>query len=181
MSMVYMEDRRVMATMLPAARSVLRDPDAFFRGMPTTARYQLGILLLTAITMVSVFLAYPFYDALLMFLYPVIWVGTVVGTVVWAHYLSWGVRRFSDGRMAPTNAFLLSSYASVPLVAAWIPWLGTVAFFWSLYLMWRGVVVRSGMRPGVALALIGLPMILPVVLLLGLLIAFPQLRALVSA
>ncbi len=179
---VYLDDDRLMETLLPAMRSVLQAPDAFFRDLPPTHRYRGAILLLTAISMVSVFLSYPFYGALMLFLFPVVWIGMVVGLLAWARYLRWCVRRFSDdGRIAVSNAFLLSSYASVPLAAMFVPWLGAVASLWSLYLMWRGVVARGKVAPSIALMLVLFPMLLPIVFLVGALMLFPQLLNLLAA
>ncbi|MDQ6964051.1 MAG: YIP1 family protein [Mariprofundales bacterium] len=175
--MVYLDIHRLMATMFPSCIAVLRSPREFFSGLPPTSRFFGSILLLTAISMLSGFIVYPFYGALMMFLFPVVWIILVIGMLAWSHFLSWAVGRFSESRLVPSNAFLLSAYASVPLVAGFVPWVGLLAVLWFVYLMWLGIVERGRVSPQLAAGLVALPGVLLLSVAAALVVMLPQLAA----
>ncbi|MDX8412864.1 MAG: YIP1 family protein [Mariprofundales bacterium] len=175
--MVYFDIHKMMATIAPSCMGVLQSPKVFFKGLPPTSRFFGSIIILTAISMVSGFIVYPFYGALMMFLFPVVWIFLVMGMLSWAHFLSWGVGKFSDSRLVPSNAFLLSAYASVPLVVGFVPWLGALAALWSIYLMWVGVVERGRVSPLLAAVLMVVPGSLLLASVAGLFVLLPQLAA----
>jgi len=158
--MVYFNIHAMMSTIFPSWSGVMRTPKAFFSGLPSTPRFFGSVLMITAVAMLAGFVVYPFDGALMMFAFPVTWIILVMGMLSWAHFLSWGIAKFSDSRLVPSNAFLLSAYASVPLVVMFIPWLGIVAVVWSIYLMWVGIVERGRVSPLLAAGLMAVPGIL---------------------
>jgi len=159
--------------------AAIKSPQQFFQALPPTHRFQGSILILTAVSMLSGFIAYPFYGALMMFMFPVVWIVLVSGLLMWSHFLSWGIRTFSASRLVPSNAFAISAHASVPLVLGFIPWLGALALLYSLYLMWVGIVERGRISSGLAIGLLSVPILLLLVVALVLIDTLPQLAAVI--
>lgn len=178
--MVYFDEGRMMETLVPSCVSVLKEPRAFFRGLPPTAKYYGSVLILTAIAMVAGFIAYPFRDALMMFMFPVVWVCLVMGLLMWAHVVSWAISAFSDSRLVTSNAFAVLAFAAVPLVLAFIPWVGLAAAMWSIYLMWVGIAERGKVSAGLAAVLVAVPVVLLLLLFVAAVVSFPQLAALLA-
>ncbi|MDX8409326.1 MAG: YIP1 family protein [Mariprofundales bacterium] len=158
--MIYVDDARMLQTMVPGCLSVLRTPREFFRQLPASPFYRNSIMVMTFVTMISVIVTVPFYTEAMLFLYPVVWVVALITLKLCEVYLVWAVRCFADQPLAGSNAFRVITYASVPMALIFVPWLALVALLWSLYLMWLGLVERLKVAPGTAASIVLVPSLL---------------------
>jgi len=117
-------------------------------------------MVMTFVTILSVVFTLPFYAEAMLFLYPAVWVTALIVFKLSEIYLVWAVRHFAGRPLAGSNAFRMVSYASVPMVLVFVPWLVLVALVWSLYLMWLGLVERLKVAPRVAAAIVLVPSLL---------------------
>lgn len=174
--MVYINDDKLMETFLPAVLGVLREPKRFFREMSGSC-YTGSILLVLAVTMVSVVTSLPFYGPGMMFLFPVVWLFTMVALKLSSLYLSWAVKKYSSLRLPRRHPFTIVAYASIPLMFVYIPIVGWFASMWSLYLIYVGATEHGGLSFSKTLLIVILPTILPVVVfIVTVFLAFPQLH-----
>ncbi len=152
---VYFSSDRIGETLVSATREVLVSPARFFEAMPGAANYMNSLVLL------SIYLAVP---ALILSLFsgivtvvlilPATLVLGIATTWMWAWYLGWASRVFCGVDLSTAGAFQICAYGSAPLLLSWVPVFGVVAYVWSLYLNWQGLVSHARVGGGAALMFI---------------------------
>lgn len=158
--MTYFDVNRLTETLIPACKSVLTDPRNTFEQMPRTGFYKNGFALLSLITLAASIISVPFIGFVMIFMLPFVWGMIMFSVWIWASYLSWAVRTFGKQKLNTINAFQLSAYASVPMVAGFIPFAGLLAGLWNLYLTWVALVANAKVQKGTALVIILIPVVL---------------------
>jgi len=177
--MQYFEKNRPMQTFIPALRNVLTSPKVFFAELPPSAFYSNAIFFVSILVFIASFVGVPFKSMSLLFLLPVSWGLTLIGLKFWATYLSWAVKFFAKSKLTSPNAFHISAYASAPLIFSTLPYIGSLAAFWNLYLLWVALTQRCRVKAGMAVLIIAIPTVV-IIASLGVLVAlliqmFPQL------
>lgn len=161
--MQYFEFNRPMQTFVPALRSILTAPGAFFTDAPTTAAYSGSFFFLSIVIFLASFIGVPFRDMTLLFLLPVTWGLTAISVRLWAAYLCWAAKRFADVSISSSNAFMIASYASAPLLFSFLPFIGSLAGIWNLYLLWIALTQRYSIKSGTAITILAIPTIVVVI------------------
>jgi hypothetical protein len=155
---------------MPALKTVLSRPRAFFSAMPATGNYSANIVLLTLITLIGTLLGAPFSGFMILFILPFIWLFMLLSMWAWAAYLAWAVRTFTDRQLDTVNAFQLATYASVPMLFSFVPLLGFIASIWNLYLNWLALVARVEVKEGTAIMIILVPLLVLVLSFVALIV-----------
>lgn len=153
--MDYFEANRMGATFLPAFRALMTTPRSFLAAMPGTAYFREGIALLTLVVLVATAISIPFRGFSMAFMVPFVWGFMLLSSRLLAAYLA----LTAGSGLTSANAFLLVAYASVPQVAAMVPYIAVPAGLWSLYLLWLGLVVRGGVNPVRAAMVLCVPVV----------------------
>lgn len=158
----YFSTTDPMASLAGAIRDVLTRPTAFFRQMPADGSYGAGIILLLIVLiaplMLGVFLSSGFIPHV-----SVLWLIatmplSLLSAWLWAAYLAWAARRFSQSTLSTREAFWLYAYSNVPSLFSWIPGVNVITGLWSLYLQWKGLTMYAGVGGGRALLILILPL-----------------------
>jgi len=163
--MIYFNINRMTETLVPACKAVLLQPRALFEQLPRTSLYMNGFGLLSLIVLASSLVSVPFIGFAMIFMLPFFWGFMLFSYWIWAGYLSWAVSTFGGQKLSTAHAFQLASYAAVPMVAGFVPFVGLVATVWSLYLSWLALVVNVKVKPAAATVIIAIPVLLVLVLL----------------
>ncbi|MDQ6951814.1 MAG: YIP1 family protein [Mariprofundales bacterium] len=158
--MIYVDDARMLQTMVPGCLGVLRSPKEFFRAMPGSQLYRNSIMVLTFVSFLSVLVSMIFHAEAMLFLYPLVWVVMLIVLKLFETYLVAAVRSVTGRALAGSNAFRILTYASVPLALMFVPWLTMAAQAWALYLLWLGLVKRINVPAISAAVIVFLPGIL---------------------
>ncbi len=156
----YFQSNRPAQTFLAALKSLLTQPREFFAGAPFAVFYGNSLFFASIIIFILTFVAVPFYSLGMLFMLPFTWGCILIGMWMLAAYISWGVKAFGGARLTPANAFQLSAYAFAPMMFVGLSWGGTVAFLWSMYLLWLGLVSHCRISGGRAVAVIIVPLII---------------------
>jgi len=157
-AIIYFEGNRPGQTLLPAIKALLARPADFFAGMPFAVFYGNSIFLASIIIFILTFLAAPFYSLGVLFMLPATWGIVLIGMWVLAAYMRRAVK-VAGGHLTTANAFQLSAYAFTPMMLAGLSWLGAVAFGWSMYLLWQGLVTYCRLKSGHAVAVMAVPLL----------------------
>jgi len=155
--MNYFEINKPLQTFIPAVRSILTTPQAFFEELPPAAFYSNAIFFVSIPIFIASFISVPFHSMTLLFLFPATWGLTLIGLLFWSKYMSWAVKTLAKSRLTTPNAFQISTYAAVPLVLLSIPYVGLIAWLWNLYLLWVALVNRCKVKAGMAALIIAVP------------------------
>ncbi len=165
--MSYYDSNQPLTTLLPAIRSMLRDPAGFFRNLPDHAYYRDAIFLLSLTILVDALISAPFYGLAMLFLFPVIWGAFLASAWLWAAYLRWAVRTIARLPLGKVAALEIVAYGSVPLAISGLPYLGILGLIGSLYLQGQALIHRARVNPATAWMIV----VLPSLALIGLLAA----------
>ncbi len=182
----YFSSTDFVNSLAGAIRDAFTRPTEFFRQLPKATSYKESAILLVlvmALPMMLIFLLRGGDELLphlatvplLVILFVILCLTipfTLLSAWLWAWYISWAVRRFAGGSLSVMDAFQLYAYSSIPSLFGWIPVIGGIMFFWSIYLEWKGLTAFAGVGNGKALLIIFMPVIILIVslLMLGILI-----------
>ena len=152
---VYFSSDRVGETLVTATRDVLVSPVRFFEAMPETADYRNSLVLLCIYLAIPAVVLSLFAGIItVVIILPATLVFGIFTTWVWAGYLAWASRVFGKVDLHTAGAFQICAYSSAPLLLSWLPVFGVVAYIWSLYLNWQGLVSHARVGGGAALMFI---------------------------
>ncbi len=156
----YFTGNAATTSFLPAIKSLLTGPRAFFANMPRAIYLRDAMFFVSIVIFLFSFLSVPFYSMALLFLLPATWGGALIFLLLWSKYLRWAVKTFTDSKLSAANAFQISAYAALPMALAAIPFLGFLAGLANLYLLWVGLSSYCRLRGGVAAVILLVPMVL---------------------
>jgi len=158
-TITYFESNRPWQTVLPAIKALLTRPAAFFADMPFAVFYGNSLFFASIIIFGLTFLAVPFYSIGMLFMLPFTWGSILIGMWLLSAYMSWAVRAFGEGRLTQANAFQLSAYALMPMLFIGFSWAGILAFVWSMYLVWLGLVAHCRIAAGRSVLVLVFPLL----------------------
>jgi len=151
----YFSSQHIGDTLFPSFKAAMTSPVACFECMPVVQDYKNSMVLL-AIYLLVPGLIIGLYSGIftLLFILPISLLAGIIGTWSWAWYLGWAARIFSGTQLTTVDAFQICAYGAAPLALSWIPFFGVIAYFWSLYLNWQGLVSHARVSGGTALLII---------------------------
>jgi len=151
----YFSAQRIGDTLSGAFKGIMRLPSDYFAAMPPAHGYRDSMMLLSIYLAVPALMASLFTGLISVFIIlPVSLLFGIIGTWMWAWYLSWAARSFCNSTLSISEAFQICAYSSAPLVFSWIPILGMLAWMWNLYLNWQGLISHARLGGGSALLII---------------------------
>lgn len=156
----YFQSNSPVRTFIPAVKSLLRNPAAYFAGLPFQVFFGNSLFFVSIVIFLSIFLAVPFYTIGIMFLIPFIWGLLLIGMWFMSMYINWAMKSFGGGKITPANAYQVTAYAFVPMALVGVSWLGVLAFTANIYLMWLGLKEYCKVPGGRAAAVLVVPVIL---------------------
>ncbi len=152
---VYFSSERVGETLVGATRDVFVSPVRFFEAMPAATDYRNSLVLLSIYLAVPALILSLFSGIVtIVFILPSTLVFGIFTTWSWAWYLAWASRVFCKAELGTAGAFQICAYSSAPFLLFWVPVFGVVAYVWSLYLNWQGLVSHARIGGGAALMFI---------------------------
>ena len=175
---VYFSSNRIGETLVPATKDVLVSPALFFGAMPRAGDYMNSLVLLSVYLVIPALILSLFSGIVtIIFILPATLVLGIATTWMWAWYLGWASRVFCKVDLSTAAAFQICAYSSAPLLLSWVPVFGVVAYVWSLYLNWQGLVSHARVGGGAALMFILAAFVLFALSLLLLLVLLFKLTA----
>jgi len=156
---VYFEANRPVQTLIPAIRSLVSQPRAFFASLPTAIYYRDSLFFASIIVFVLSALSIPFLSMLMLFLFPLTLGIVMIGMRFLSSYLRWAASSFAKTRLPTAHAFQLSAYAFLPMMFSALSWFGIAALLASMYLLWLGLVTNCRIQSITALLIIAVPFV----------------------
>lgn len=151
----YFSSDRIGESLVPAVKAAMTRPREFFERMPVARSYSNSLILLCIYLAVPALIVSIFSGVItLIVILPFSLLFGVIGTWMWAWYLSWAARVFCKVPLTIPDAFQLCAYSAAPLLFSWIPLIGSISFFWNLFLNWQGLVSHAKVGGGAALMII---------------------------
>ena len=147
----YFSSERVGETLVAATKGILGSPAGFFEAMPRVTDYKNSLMLLSVYLVVPA-LALSLFSGVvtIIFILPVTLIFGILNTWLWAWYLGWASRTFCKVDLGTADAFQICAYGAAPLLLSWVPVFGMIAYVWSLYLNWQGLVSHARVGGGAA-------------------------------
>jgi len=163
------------ASLITSAGAVAFRPRTFFEKLEHTEEYRNSVIFLLLILFVPALIeSYSISQEKMASILPTLEGIGLLLAWLWAGYLYWCVRLFTQNELEHASAFQLAAYSNVPLLLDFSPLLILPAFVWQLLITWRGLVHHVGIPTSTATAI----MAVPVVMLLAAVIALIMLLAL---
>jgi hypothetical protein len=151
----YFSSDRIGDSLVPTVKTVMTRPREFFERMPVAESYGNSLILLSIYLAIPALIVSIFSGVItLIVILPLSLLFGVIGTWMWAWYLSWAARVFCKVPLSIPDAFQLCAYSAAPMLFSWIPLIGSVSFFWNLFLNWQGMVSHAKVGGGAALMII---------------------------
>lgn len=79
---------------------------------------------------------------------------------MWAGYIYWSVKLSTDHPIEHADAFQISAYSTIPMMLDFSALLIVPAFFWQLFITWRGLVSFVGVSGSHAAWIMAIPVIM---------------------
>ena len=173
----YFRSDAIASTLFASIASITLKPKAFFEELDQTDSYRNSTFFLLLLLAVPAFIdSYQIDSEHLAIMFPIMEGIGLLLAWLWAGYLYWCIRLFTDHELDHASAFQLAAYASIPLLLDVSPILLVPAFLWQLYLIRHGLILYAGIDRSSA----NMMMIVPVVLLISLFIAAIMMLALMG-
>lgn len=151
----YFSSNRIGESLVPAFKATMLRPHEFFARMPVAGGYGNSLVLLSIYLTVPALIFSIFSGVItVLVILPLFLIFGIAGTWMWAGYLSWAARVFCKVPLTTVDAFQLCAYGAAPLLFSWLPLIGSVSFFWNLFLNWQGMVSHAKVGGGAALLII---------------------------
>ena len=150
-------------------------PKTFFEEMQSTESYRNSVIfLLLVITAPMLIDSYSISEEKVATVFPALEGLGLLLTWLWAGYIYWSVHLFTKYKFEHADAFQIAAYSSVPILLDFSVFLIVPAYFWQLFITWRGLVHFVGVPSREAFWF----MFIPVIMLLAAIVAFVMLTAL---
>jgi len=173
----YFTTEAIGSSLFSSIGSVALKPKAFFKGLDQTDSYRNSILFLLLLLSVPALVdSYQIDSEHLAIMFPVMEGLGLLSAWLWAGYIYWCIKLFTDHELDHASAFQLAAYSSIPLLLDVAPILLLPAFIWQLYLVRQGLIQYAGIDRSSA----NVMMAVPVVLLIALFIAAIMMLALMG-
>jgi len=173
----YFTTEAIGSSLFSSIGSVALKPKAFFEGLDQTDGYRNSMVFLLLLLAVPAFVdSYQIDSEHLAIMFPVMEGIGLLLVWLWAGYIYWCIKLFTDHELDHASAFQLAAYSSIPLLLDVAPILFVPAFIWQLYLIRRGLILHAGIERSSA----NMMMAVPVVMLIALFIAAIMMLALMG-
>jgi len=150
-------------------------PKTFFEEMESTESYRNSVIFLLLILMVPMLVdSYSISEEKVASVFPALEGLGLLLAWLWAGYIYWSIRLFTKYKFEHADAFQVAAYSYVPVLLDFSVLLIVPAFFWQLFITWRGMVHFAGIPGKEAFWF----MFIPVIMLLSAGLAFVMLAAL---
>lgn len=149
-------------------------PKTFFEQMEHSDSYRNSIIFLLVILFIpSLIDSYQISQDKMASIFPAMEGVGLLMAWMWAGYIYWSIRLFTNHQVEHTDAFQISAYSTVPMLLDFSALLIVPAFFWQLFITWRGLVSYVGIPSNHAIWM----MAIPVIMLLAAILAFIMMAA----
>lgn len=167
----YFTTQAIGSSLFSSIGSVALRPKAFFEGLDRADSYRNSVLFLLLLFSIPALIdGYQVDSKHLAIMFPVMeGVGLLV-VWLWAGYLYWCVKLFTDHELDHSSAFQLAAYCSVPLFLDISPALFIPAFIWQLYLTRHGLILHAGIERSSATMIMVVPVIMSVAIFIAVII-----------
>ena len=164
----YFTTKAIRSSLFSSIGSVTLKPKAFFEGLDRTDSYRNSILFLLLLFSIPAFIdGYLIDSEHLAVMFPVMEGVGLLLVWLWAGYLYWCIKLFTDHELDHSSSFQLSAYCSIPLLLDFSPMLFLPAFIWQLYLTRHGLILHAGVERSSATLI----MVVPVIMFIAIFIA----------
>jgi len=154
--------------------SVSLQPKSFFEKMERHDGYQNSVIFLLIILFVpSLIDSYQISQEKMASILPAMEGVGLLMAWMWAGYIYWCIRLFTDHQLEHTDAFQISAYSMVPMMLDISVLMIVPAYLWQLFITWRALVSFVGIS-NIHAAWI---MAIPVVMLTAAVVAFTMMAA----
>ncbi len=165
----------LLGSLFGAIGSVSFRPKSFFEGMKSNESYRDSIIFLLIILFLPALVdSYQISHEKMASILPAMEGVGLLLAWLWAGYIYWCIRLFTDHQIEHTDAFQISAYSTVPMLLDFSTLMIVPAYFWQLFITWRGLVNYVGVSSSHAAWF----MAIPVIMLLAAIVAFVMLAAL---
>jgi len=173
----YFRTDAIASTLFSSIASVTLKPKAFFEGLDQADSYRNSTLFLLLLLAIPAFIdSYQIDSEHLAIMFPVMEGIGLLLAWLWAGYIYWCIKLFTDHELDHASAFQLVAYASIPLLLDISPVMLVPAFIWQLYLIRQGLILHAGIDR----SSVNFMMAVPVIMLIALFIAAIMMLALMG-
>jgi len=173
----YFTTDAIGSTLFSSIFSVALKPKLFFKELNQTDSYRNSILFILLLLVLPAFIdSYQIDSEHLAIMFPVMEGLGLLFVWLWAGYIYWCIKLFTEHEFDHTSAFQLAAYSSIPLLLDISPILFVPAFIWQLYLIRQGLILHAGIDQYSA----NMMMAAPVIMLVALFIAAIMMLALMG-
>ena len=171
----YFHISSLVPSFLGSIRTVSLRPKSFFKEMKSTESYTNSVIFLLLILLLpSLIDSYAISQDKMASIFPALEGVGLLLCWLWAGYIYWTIRLFTDQELEHCDAFQIAAYSSVPILLDFSAWFIVPAYFWQLFITWKGMVNFAGVPKKSAFWL----MFIPVVMVIAGVLAFIMLAAL---
>ncbi|MDX8403700.1 MAG: YIP1 family protein, partial [Mariprofundaceae bacterium] len=164
----YFTTQAIGSSLFSSIGSVVLKPKLFFEGLEQTDNYRNSILFLLLLFSVPALIdGYLIDSQHLAIMFPVMEGVALLLVWLWAGYLYWCIKLFTDHALDHSSAFQLATYCSIPLFLDISLILFTPAFIWQLYLTRHGLILHTGVERSSATMI----MVVPIIMFIAIFIA----------
>lgn len=155
----YFSSDQWVDSYIGAVRDLVARPGKFFGGLPQATAYGPSLMFLTVTLAVPLLIYALLSFGIALLIAPFLWLLIVVSNWLWAWYLGWAVRSFTQQQLSTVQAFQICAYANAPMLLSWLPVIGVLITVWSVVLQWFGLTRSCNVGSGAAMAILLLPLL----------------------